>query len=368
MKLQKNFRKDDSAMKKTRNLFLLVGSPEDIMTALEAIQFKGLITNGYFHPLLPEFIEKVFDCNKSVIGSHDDFVGKLPADAVIVNVVPTARSHVCSSRETIYLGDTESIEKQFEKIADSLKLDIGDHKSNSSGTTDGPTKKDCAYCQYLAGHVQKNERTVYRGENFFVIPTLGQFVRGYLLIIPYQHIMSNGELSSEHLEDFQTVLSDVEYILKLAYPEAKNFLVWENGSGTSGKGKAKDSLVHSHVHIAPSSLTAGEIAKTAGFHFEEIGIMDLPKFKEHSYLFMRSPDPNKWLINNDPKVYIPRQYVRQLIAEEYNISGDAWNWRTHPFEENMHQTIDDICKALQENFSQLPERIRNNTSFLLDAN
>ena len=355
-------------MKKTRNLFLLVGSPEDIMSALEAIQFKGLITNGYFHPLLPEFVQKVFDCNKSVVGSHDDFVGKIPEDAIVVNVVPTARSHVCSSRQTIYLGDSESIAKQFEKIADSLSLDVGDHKSNSSGSTDGPTKKDCAYCQYLDGHVQKNERTIYRSENFFVIPTLGQFITGYLLIIPYQHIMSNGELSRKHLEEFQIVLSDIEYILKLAYPEAKGILVWENGSGTSGKGKAKDSLVHSHVHVAPSGLTADVIKDMAGFHFNELGIMGLPNFKEHSYLLMRCPDKEKWLINNDPKVYIPRQYVRQLIAEEYNIPGDAWNWRTHPFEEKMHETIRGITSALQENFSELPERIRNNTSFLFDAN
>ena len=356
-------------MKKTRNLFLLVGSPEDTMAALEAIQFKGMITNGYFHPLLPEFVQKVFDCNKSVIGSRDDFVGKIPEDAVVINVVPTARSHVCSSRQIIYLGDPESIANQFEKITDDLGLDVGDHKSNSSGsTTDGPTKKDCAYCQYLDGHTQRNERTVYRSENFFVIPTLGQFITGYLLIIPYQHIMSNGELSKEHLEEFQVVLSDIEYILKLTYPEAKGILVWENGSGTSGKGKAKDSLVHSHVHVAPTSLTANQIKEMAGFHFDELGIMDLPNFKEHSYLLMRCPDNEKWLINNDPKVYIPRQYVRQLIAEEYNIPGDAWNWRTHPFEDKMHQTIADIIKTLQKHEALLPERIRNNTSFLLNAN
>ena len=355
-------------MKKTRNLFLLVGSPDDIMSALEAIQFKGLITNSYFHPLLPEFVEKVFDCNKSVVGASDDFVGKIPEDAVIVTVVPIARSHVCSSRQTIYLGDTETIAKQFEKIADSLGLDIGDHKSNSSGSTDGPTKKDCAYCQYLDGHVQQNERTIYRSENFFVIPTLGQFVTGYLLIIPFQHIMSNGELSREHLEEFQIVLSDVEYIINLAYPESKGILVWENGSGTSGKGKAKDSLVHSHVHIAPSGLTADEIKEMAGFHFDELEIMDLPNFKEHSYLLMRCPDKEKWLINNDPKVYIPRQYVRQLIAEEYNIPGDAWNWRTHPFEDIMYQTVETISSALITNRNSLPDRIKENTSFLVSNN
>lgn len=355
-------------MKKTRNLFLLVGSPEDVIAALEAIQFKGLITNGYFSPILPEFVEEVFNCNKSVVGSHDDYVGKIPEDAVIVNVVPTARSHVCSSRQTIYVGDSEPIANQFEKIANGLNLDIGDHKSNSSGSTDGPTKKDCAYCQYLDGHVQQNERTIYRSKNFFVIPTLGQFITGYLLIIPFQHIMSNGELSAEHLEEFKTVLEDVEYIIKLTYPEAKGILVWENGSGSSGKGKAKDSLVHSHVHVAPSGLTAEQIKEMSGFLYEEIELLDLPKYKAHSYLLMRSKDNNRWLINNNPKMYIPRQYVRQLIAEEYAIPGEAWNWRTHPFEDKMHETIRDITSTLLKYKDQLPERIRINTRFLLEEN
>lgn len=355
-------------MKKTRNLFLLVGSPQDTITALEAIQFKGLITNSRWQPLVPEFVRQVFDCNKSVIGSRDDYVGRIPEDSFVINVVPTARSHVCSSQQTIYLGDAEPIAVQFEKIADGLGLDIGDHKSNVSGSTDGPTKKDCAYCQYLSGDTHENERTVYRSKNFFVIPTLGQFITGYLLIIPYQHIMSNGELSEDYFEEFKLVLSDVEYILKLAYPNAKNILVWENGSGTSGKGKAKDSLVHSHVHVAPSGLTADTIKEMAGFHFDEIDLLDLPKFKEHSYLLMRCPDKERWLINNDPKVYIPRQYVRQLIAEEYHIPGDAWNWRTHPFSDKMHETIRDISEALQKNESTLPERIRNNTSFFWNAN
>ena len=356
-------------MKKTRNLFLLVGSPEDVMHALETIQFKGLITNKYWNPLLPKDIEKVFDCNKSVVGSRDDFVGKIPAEAVVINIVPTARSHVCSTRQTIYTRDSESIANQFEKIANDLGLDIGDHKSNSSGLTDGPTKKDCVYCrQYLGNTALKNERTIYRSKNFFVIPTLGQFITGYLLIIPFQHIMSNGELSTEQLEELTTVIEDVEYILKLAYPESKGILVWENGSGSSGKGKAKDSLVHSHLHIAPSSLTAETIRDMSGFCYEEIELLDLPKYKANPYFLMRSQDKKHWLINNDSKTYIPRQYVRQLIAEEYAIPGNAWNWRTHPFEEKIYETIHNITSTLLKYEDQLPERIRNNTSFLLNAN
>lgn len=354
-------------MKKTRNLFLLVGSPSDTSVALDSIRFKGLITNPYWTPCSPIDVEKAFKNNKSIVSSADDFVSKFPKDAIIINVVPTARSHVCSLRQTIYLRDSESVANQFEKIANDLNLDIGDHKSNTSGLSDGPTIKDCAYCKYLHGETQKNERTIYRSENFFVIPTLGQFITGYLLIIPNQHIMSNGELSPEHLEEFKGVLEDIEYILKLTYPGYKVILVWENGSGSSGKGKAKDSLVHSHVHVVLSTLTSNDIKKMSGFDFEEIVLEDLPKYKEHSYLLIKNPDNEKWIINNNPEVYIPRQYVRQLIAEEYGIPGDAWNWRTHPFEDKMHQTIDDIFTALRKNRDQLPERIRNRTNFLFNA-
>ena len=81
-------------------------------------------------------------------------------------------------------------------------------------------------------------RIVYQSDNFFVIPTLGQFINGYLLIIPISHIMSNAELDSSLREEFLTVLDDITYILELTY-HTSNFLVWENGTGNSGIGKVK---------------------------------------------------------------------------------------------------------------------------------
>lgn len=351
-------------MKKTRNLFVLVGNPQDIMFVLETLRFKGLVTNPYWHTVTNSMIENVFKCNKSIVCAADDYNGKLPENAITIAVFPVSPLSVFKQQQAIYLNDSISTDAQFEKIAQNLDLDIGDHKSNSSGLTDGPTQKDCAYCQYLLGDIGNNERILYKSNNFFVIPTLGQFIPGYLLIIPNQHVMSNGELSIEKLREFENVLEDVEYILKLAYPSATNILVWENGSGRSGIGKAKDSLVHSHVHVAPTKLNSEVIAQISGFPFTKIDLYDLPDYKEHSYLLVRTPDKSKWKINNDPELYIPRQYVRQLIAEEYNIPGDAWNWRIYPFIDIMHQTVLDVTRALINNKFSLPSRIREHTSFL----
>ncbi len=349
-------------MKKTRNLFILTGSTEDTSLVLNELRFKGMLVYPYGVKITDTFVVNAFKNNKSVACSKNDYMGKL--DAVININIANHNSSILETdyQQTIFVDDG-NIASQFANIADSLNCDIGDHKSNSSGLSGAPTVKDCAYCRYLAGFPADNERTVYGSKNFFVLPTIGQFITGYLLVIPYEHVMSNAELDSQRLEEFKTVLQDIEYILKLTY-NASNVLVWENGSGNGGVGKAKDSIVHSHVHICPSQYTSEKILEVSGFPFETITLESLKDYKEHSYLLVRTPDHNVWKINNNPDLYIPRQYVRQLVAEEYGLPGESWNWRTHHFSEKMYQTVEDIRATLLRNWNILPERIKNNTSFL----
>ena len=97
------------------------------------------------------------------------------------------------------------------------------------------------------------------------MPSIGQFINGYLLIIPKAHVMSMAEFSKELIDEFNIVLEDVIAILKLTY-NFSDILVWENGTGNSGKGKAKDSVVHCHVHVAPSLLLQIKLRKFPHFH------------------------------------------------------------------------------------------------------
>ena len=322
-------------MKRTRNLFILVGTPTELSIVLGTLNFKGLISNDYGMPITLEQISEAFAKNKSVACAANDYPGEIPEDAVIINVVRSTGA-IFRLKAPILLVDLPNIAEQFANLVDKLGYDIGDHKANSSGLNGTPTIKDCVYCRYLAGDVGINERTIYRSKNFFVIPATGQFTKGYLLIMPISHIMSNAELDKE----FKEVLSDVEEILPLTY--GKDVLVWENGSGHSGIGKAKDSIVHSHVHIAPSNLTTDNIAKTSGYPFTEIRLEDLQLYNQNSYLLVRTPDKEHWIINDDPALYIPRQYVRQILAKEYDVRGDMWNWRKYPFVDKLHQTVVDI--------------------------
>lgn len=363
-----------NGIKRTRNLFLLIGTPHDLSDVLGTLNFKGLISHEYGVPLTLEQIQAAFKCNKSFVCAADDYPDEYPPYAIFINLMRSdvsvsykAGAKFINMERTAFMQKTdpeEYITNQFEAIVDSLNCDVGDHKSNSSGLHGAPTKDNCVYCQYLAGIRGYNEAMVYRSENFFAIPGSGQYAKGYLLVMPIRHIMSNAELTSEHMEEFKGVIEDIETILKITY--GKEVLIWENGSGNGGVGKAKDSIVHSHVHFLPSTLTTDDVAKISGFPFTRITLEDLHLYTQNSYLLMRTPDKVHYVINDDPKLYIPRQYLRQITAWEYGVPGDLWNWRKYPFVANMRQTVTDIKKALIEHKEELPDRLKANTRCLFE--
>jgi len=335
-------------MDKTRNLFVLNPFPENnpgIKDVLSSLQFKGVTVLTQPDA---ESIRQVFSNNKSVVCSN------LPEE--LLGICP-------NTPIPITFSTTENIPQQFQQIAAEHHCDIGDPYSNSSGLNGTPSPKDCAYCSHL---VIPQEDNVYLGKDFFIFPTLGQFICGYLLIIPYAHVMSIAELDRVYRKEFLEVLADARYLLNLTYG-CSNPLVWENGTGNGGKGKAKDSVVHAHVHVAPTRLNFDSIKSLSGFPMEHTSMEELSAYGRHSYLLVQGNTESDWWINDNPALYIPRQYVRQLIAEDEGIPGDLWNWRTHGFPERRHQTNLDIYTALMRNWAQLPERIKRCTDHFVST-
>lgn len=344
-------------MLKTRNVFVLTGNSDCVSQALSNLQFKGLTV--FNSQITIEDITKEFDNNKSIVCSS------IAEDVNIDSIqIPVVSSDDINISECINI-QTEDISEQFEKIALSLNCDIGDHKSNSSGLSGVPSKKDCAYCVHMNKKITEFKygfnRTVYESDNFIVLPTVGEFIKGYMLIIPKEHIMSLAELSPDLKEEFLEVYNDVITMLKLTYG-IDDFLVWENGTGNGGVGKAKSSIVHAHVHVAPSKLVFEDIKKASGFQFKKISYDEIFSYGNHSYLLVKGNSTNEWFINDNPDLYIPRQYVRQLVAKEYNLPGDTWNWRINPFYDLLYECCLDIGTTLWKNGNEISTQIKERTS------
>lgn len=347
-------------LKKTRNLFILE-SKSSVLTnsVLSELDFNGLVVLRY--PTTPTKINSIFKNNKSIacsVSFTSLYLGDW--DYIIIHVVETIIDK--TEDDTIVL-EFGNIAHQFNQIALKHNCDIGEHISNCFKIEGTPEKEDCYYCNFLKTLPRKRTRKIiYETEDFFVYSTIGQFISGYLLIIPKKHIMSLAQLSPELRRKFLEVLKDVKQILKLTY-NCSNILVWENGTSNLEKEEAKDSVVHAHVHVVPSNLTATKIQQISGIAFTRIQFDQLSKYFNSSYLLIQDTFNSCWCINNNPHTYIPRQYIRQLLADEYKIEGDdLWNWHLHPFYEKMKETDDTIVKAIHDNYSSLSERIKLNTN------
>ncbi len=350
-------------MKKTRNLFILRGKEDLVLSVLDELLFKGLSVFKE-KQISTEIVKEVFRNNKSV-ACRDVAEESLKETAIFITV--TEHNFSCANSIQTSAGN---IAEQFACIATKHHCDIGDHKANSSGLGEAPKRSDCPYCRYMDdGYCDRDiglHRTLYRSKNFFVMPTIGEFIKGYLLIIPKQHVMSNAELPLEVRQEFLTVLEDVCYMLQLTYCTS-NVLVWENGSGNGGIGKAKNSIVHSHTHVAPSRLDADSIETFSHFPFERISYEDLHLYGKNSYLLIRGENDEDWRINDNPNLYIPRQYVRQLLLyKDYTFLPDEiWDWRHHPFVDKIKETCEEIQAALLKHWDDVPQRIQQNTKEFL---
>lgn len=354
-------------MKTTRNLFLLSGERETVKYVLEKLSFKGLVTASLGTMVDNNYLDRAFGRNKSVVCYARNYV----MDYDIQRTVQGRRIHRIIVSKTyqpikqfIFVGSEEPVEKQFARVVSFLGCEIGDLKTNTADThEDSSVVGTCDYCDYLRGVFIGSKRLIYRSKLFVILATVGQFEHGQLLVIPIRHIMSNAELTDEEMAEFKEVLEDAEYLIKITYSRP-SILVWENGSGRSGANKAKDSIVHAHVHVYPSKLTAEEVAKTSGLTFENISLEDVRKYAEDPYLLMRSErNHDVWKICPTNDVFVPRQYIRAYVAEKAGIKDDSWNWRKYPFYGKIQETVIQIRMAVSKNWNSAPERIKQNMVF-----
>lgn len=340
-------------MKTTRNAFCFSGRYE-AQKEVVLQQVSGFKAVARINNATREEVAKVFGANKSVVCT-DPAIAGIVANTIFVGInYPACKYNINISNDTT----DKEIQDQFIAIAEACNADIGDHRSNA--TKEGPSQKpqDCVFCRYLSGHPDHYQPSMYESENFVLMANTGHFTPGSLLIIPKQHIMSCAELNADQLAELLEVIEDSKYLLREIY--GMDVLLWENGSGCGGHGKDKSSIVHAHIHMNPCDMQILKVSTEKGITPQRINYYDLPNYQEESYLLIQDYDL-QWYIVSNPNLYIPRQYVRQLVAEHIDLPGDLWNWRKYLFLDEVVKTTDTIHEYLVSHKDTLPERIKART-------
>ena len=204
----------------------------------------------------------------------------------------------------------------------------------------------CDFCDELSGKPANAFHAIYGGdlksrilfqsETFAVIPSLGQIVEGYLLVLPSRHSRALGDLSAVDVNELAEISQRVGEILTKEYGP---YVLFEHGTRFDGVGGC--GIYHAHLHAAPLAPILGRSDPVSilkeNFPYEEM--TNLREINKRTaglscYLFYQDSEARGYLFKTGP---LPSQYVRKLLAQA--LGEQVWNWRDVGREERLLATF-----------------------------
>jgi ATP adenylyltransferase len=195
---------------------------------------------------------------------------------------------------------------------------------------------NCSFCdEFKSRELILNEdnlgnRILYETKNFLVIPSLGSFVEGYLLIASKEHYLSMASLPKHLYQELEDVQNRVKEVLTKHYSLP---LFFEHGPIT--ENKAGCCVDHAHIHALPVQIDLVKLVNEELSSKQIDTYVDLNEIN-YPYLFIEGNEGDKQLFEIDHPV--PSQYLRQIIAEQLGFP-EKYDWKIHPFVSNLLRTL-----------------------------
>lgn len=197
----------------------------------------------------------------------------------------------------------------------------------------------CDFCDEFSGGIQNSfairyrgllqERTILATSNFKVIPTLGQIVEGYLLIVPISHYRALADMPPEPIQELVRLKDQVRAALLATYGPC---IFFEHGARSANAGGC--GINHAHLHAVPLSEEKDPIATLKEeFPFESLRAnreITTEANGSNPYLYYEDLHSNTYVFDVE---YLPSQYVRRLLAQ--NFGKVEWDWRKYEREEAL---------------------------------
>jgi diadenosine tetraphosphate (Ap4A) HIT family hydrolase len=217
-------------------------------------------------------------------------------------------------------------------------------KAMAAPASDAATR--CALCAGLdAGADSPLQRLLPPGRSrfvaqtvrFAVIPTIGCFVPGYVLVVPRVHALSFGQLSLDALDEAEGLLRDMTVRLAAVYHLP--VLGFEYGNNVPGGRR----IGHAHWHLLPSRAGLQEWLAARLDGQAITGLAGLPRERGASYIAVRGQDSRTtvYLVPNQPR---QRIRLRRAVASlDPRVSDDDWDFEQHWFPDLIRQTVEDLA-------------------------
>ena len=187
----------------------------------------------------------------------------------------------------------------------------------------------------IAPALSIDSRIMYETENYVVIPTIGCFVKGYVLIVSKQHYDCAGKMSKSSIMELCHLTLKVIAAIKKSY--GVDSIVFEHGA-VSCANRFGGCINHAHIHIVPCMESVlGELEKRPVRLQMLSSLTDIAQKANRGepYLFFRDVDDKKYFVESDIMI---SQFFRQLLAKKHGVSN-KWDWRQNFFLDNMRLTM-----------------------------
>jgi len=195
----------------------------------------------------------------------------------------------------------------------------------------------CRLCFAIkeGGDTYQENMVLFETENFVVMPTRGQFVEGWVMIVSKKHYKCFAQQKKSEINEFESLLEKTKNILGKKYSKA---IAFEHGPSEKVNIHAGCCIEHTHIHVVPYVI-GEQLFKLIDFNFEKFSCLerlyDSVNYGD-GYLFLQDEKGKNYKSIVDR--YIPKQYMRKVIARLLGRNS-FWDWRIYNFEDNIRSTI-----------------------------
>lgn len=180
-------------------------------------------------------------------------------------------------------------------------------------------------------------KILFQTKNFFVVPSLGSLIPGWLLIVPKKYYLNFSLIPKEELSDLNLLIEKIKNDSKEFFGE--RFVLFEHGP-QGERSKVGCGVDYAHLHFVPTSINLMEGLKILDFNFkwEEVNSLQELSFLKNTqleYLFLEDQDHKSFISFNRS---IPSQLFRKVIANYLGIP-EKYDWKKFSFNENIALTI-----------------------------
>jgi inosine/xanthosine triphosphate pyrophosphatase family protein/diadenosine tetraphosphate (Ap4A) HIT family hydrolase len=241
--------------------------------------------------------------------------------------------------------------EELESSALELHLESAEVTTNDSGYVSAPVHQ-CPFCvelenagtsiftEMIGGRL--SSRIVYEDENFVVMPPLGQFMEGGLLLMTRRHIPSFAHLPPHLFEFLERLLAVIRRELKTVWGTSP--LIFEHGPAPQ-RTKGVCCVEHAHFNIFPARVAIRpHFAGRMSMPLSSLSELSKLRHSEFGYLFVEENDCRQTAFDAH---LVPTQLIRRIITADLGIP-DRWHWRDYPG-----------CDELVATYHKLKDRIQS---------